>query len=65
MRILIVTILLPFFIQSQQPSSANYGSANVEEVNNLVKFDKSDKSWMLNITGSKFYHNEFISKTKC
>ena len=34
MRILIVTILLPFFIQSQQPSSGNYGSANVEEVNN-------------------------------
>lgn len=61
MRILIVIILLPFFIQSQQPSSANYGSANVEEVNNMVKFDKSDKSWMLNITGSKFYHNEFIS----
>ncbi len=60
MRILIVIIILPFFVQSQQPESDKFGSSNVEGVNTMVKFNKNDKSWMLNITGSKFYHNEFI-----
>ena len=61
MTILIALLLSPFLINGQQHSSANYGNSNVESVNNQVKHDKFDKSWTLNIIGSKFYHDEFLS----
>ena len=57
MRSVITFLLFPFLIHSQQTQQVrNYG--DVEQIN--IETKKRDNSWMLNIIGSKFYHDEFI-----
>ena len=57
MRSVIIFLLFPFLIHSQQTQQVrNYG--DVEQIN--IETKKRDNNWMLNIIGSKFYHDEFI-----
>ena len=60
MRHSIVLILLPFFIHSQQYRSSNFGSSDIERTNTRNRLSEKIK---LNIIGSKFYHDKFISTT--
>jgi len=58
MRSVFFSMLFPLLICSQQSQQVrNYG--DVEQIN--IETKKRDNSWMLNIIGSKFYHDEFLS----
>ena len=58
MRSVFFSLLFPLLICSQQSQQVrNYG--DVEQIN--IETKKRDNSWMLNIIGSKFYHDEFLS----
>ena len=58
MRHSILLILFPFFIHSQQYRSSNFGSTDIERTNTRNRLSEKITS---NITGSKFYHDKFIS----
>jgi len=61
MKSIILFLFLPLLIQSQQHSSANFGSTDIENVNVNNRLRKGMAA--LNIIGSKFYHNKFIPTT--
>jgi hypothetical protein len=67
MRHSIVLILLPFFIHSQQYRSSNFGSSDIQwslqEFQMTRRRNRLSEKIKLNIIGSKFYHDKFISTT--